>query len=1232
MSAKNDLHSPFGLAANTKTLPYNFPMHPIAKKIATLQRQLALRQYATAACWTAATLLAAAIALGFADYWVRFRDPGLRVMATATLVAVAIWCLYRWWYKPGRHQLAPLAVARKVESHFPQLNDSLASALEFLHQSEHDQTAGSAQLRRLVVAEAETTVAGLPLQEVINRRPLRGALIGLTTACIALVACLAWDAGAVGTALARLVNPLGATQWPRQHHLEFRNPPTRLAAGQTFEAELTDSAGALPEEVRIDYRIATGSQRETASEPMAMVGDVMIARRENVRQSFAFRATGGDDDLMKWHWVEVVEPPRLKTLAITVYPPTYTGLPPTVAERHLDVLAGTGIELRGTATEPLRAARVLQDSVPPIDATISAGDDGKSNVFHIAPEKWIATKTGPYSLELSDGDGLAGVVGQWNLRVEPDSPPSVSWQSPSEDLYVTPNAIVPIALVVKDNLAIQRVDLTYERSDWSEAERERLAAAAKIELYRGAEKPIPPPASSTEATKRGESRILEYAWNLEPLNLPVGAEISIIGEAADYRPGVGHTVAPRRISIVTPDELDARLAERQAQIARQLERVLTVERTTREDVRRLEIQQQQAGSLVRGDRNTLQSAELNQRRAGRILIDPVEGVPALIESLLNDLEMNRVTRPDLRAAIDRVTSELDRMATGPLNVADRELTTSRKTIAETTQPTGDAANDQLPLNEDQAAALTQSLAATGVAQDDVIATLERLVSELSGKADYRRFARLIAELREDQLAHEQASRREIGVETIPLSLNDLTRAQRASLNKAAAGQNAIAARFQKIEQSMDSLAQEMTQAATDGADILAGAVELARSLAIAAKMEETSRDFAENRVGGALDREMQIAADLEQVLNILRGTTEQRPEQLVDKLMEAEERLDQLRQQLAELRQQIADAENQPANAAKPEEIQTLHEKQQELRSEINQLAKQLEKLQAADASQSTQSAASRLDNKPPNDKPPSQDPQQPSSSNQVQKAEQDLEQAAQQLAERRQQAEDDLALEIVRRFQTQLTEMVERQKKVIAETVVLDGSREPDKPLPEVGIERASKLAGEERELAEMAKEHSELLFGLGSVRVSLEEAERRLTATAELLDQRDTGPRTQQAERLALARLEGMMEAFAQTATEAQPNEQPPPNPGAGPAGDQPQRRPTFELLEVKMLRMLQVDLQNRTREYQQRLAELDTPLDQNVRAELEQEAQQLAAEQGRLAELVENMLTRDNKQGEQ
>ncbi len=1209
-------------------------MHPLTQKIASLQRRLAYRQYATAACWTAAAILATAIALGITDYVVRLRDPGLRIMATTALAAVAVWAVYRWWYRPGRQWLLPLNVARRVELHFPQLNDSLASALEFLQQSEEDRTAGSAQLRRLVVAEAETAVEGLPLDEVVDRRPLRRASVWLGAAAVALVACFAWDAGAVRTALARLAAPLGSTQWPRQHHLAFRDPPTRLAAGQTYEAELINTAGSLPDEVRIEYRMSQGSQRETRSEPMTRVGDMMVARRENVRQSFAFRATGGDDDMMPWQWVEVVEPPQLKSLDMTAHPPAYTGLPPTAAKRHLDVLAGTGIELRGMSTEPLGGARILLDGQPPINATIDTGDSsGESSGFHVVPENWIAAKSGPYRLELSDTDALAGVVGQWNLRVETDSPPSISWQSPSDDLYVTPNAVIPIELAVKDHLGIHRVELAYDRSDWSEAEREREAAAARIELYHGPDEADPQSTAAGAANSSGESRVIVYSWDLAPLRLPVGAEMSIVAEAADYRPGVGRTVGPRRITIITSDELEARMAERQAQIVRQIERALVVERTTRDDIRRVLIQLQDAGALTTADRNTLQSAELNQRRVGRMLVDPMEGVPALVDALVSDLETNRVTESDIRGSMDRLAADLERLSAEPLDAADRELTASRKSV-ETIVPRADDGADENRSNpnDDLSQALSQSLAAAGAAQDEVVATLERLVSDLSGKTDYRRFARMLAELREDQVAHEQATRADIGVETLPLRTSELTRAQRASLNKAAAGESAIATRLKKIVLGMDQLAQQLTQNKAEGADIVTEALELARSLAIGANMSETARELSKNRVSEALARELQIAAQLQQVIDVLREIDERRPEQLAEKLRAAEERLNTLREQLAALRQQISQAEKQPPTATNAEQLQSLNETQQELRREIEKFAGQLNRLHASDASQSTQYAAQRLDNRSQEQNQSSQNRQRPSPSDQVEQAEKHLDDAAKQLAERRQQAEDDLALEIVRRFQAQLDEMVERQKKVIDDTVALHSTRQPNEPLPPGDVDRVLQLAAEERELAEMAKEHSELLFGLDAVRVSLEEAQRRLAASATLLDEQETGPLAQQAEQRALARLEGMMDAFAQTATEAAPDQPDQPDAGTGAGGQQPQRRPTFELLEVKMLRMLQVDLQARTREHQQRIAGLAAPLDQRQRAGLEQEARELAAEQGRLAELVQNMLTIDNEEGDE
>jgi hypothetical protein len=1204
-------------------------MHPLSQKIESLQRRLIWRRRAMAACWIAVTGIIAAFVLGLIDYLVRFDDQGLRIVATVAFLAALTWAAYRYWYLPQQHRLAPLVVARRVQARFPQLHDSLASAIEFLHQSEHDETAGSAQLRRLVIAQAQNSIEALPLNDVIDRAPLRKAILSVAVAFSVVVICVMADAMAVRTAVARLASPFGGTQWPRQHHLAFREVPVHLAAGQSLELKLIDTAGPLPDDVTIEYAISRDGAREVLSEPMKRAGDTMIARRENVSQSFAFRAKGGDDNTMPWYLVDVKELPRLDTTSITLHPPSYTGLPTRPSERHLNVIAGTGIELSGTTSEPIRAARILQDRSEPIAAAITVDNAGRqSRAFHIDPNQWIATQSGPYRLELAAQDELAGVVGQWNLHVEPDAPPSVSWQRPSDDLFVLAKAVVPVEVVVKDDLAIQRVDLTYDRNDKSESERAARPKETPIPLYRGPEKPKVHLASDGAA--QGESRIVKHSWDLAPLQLPAGTVLTVQAEASDYRPSIGRTVGPRRFSIINPEELEARLADRQVQIARQLERALAIERKTREDVHRVEIQLHDAAELAKRDRLTLQTAEPNQTSVARMLIDPTEGVPPLVYAILNEIEINRLENSEMSETMNGLAAELKGLSTGPLSTADRELTSTRKVVESVLPNKVLAENGPLKLATAQLDAMKNSLPAVVNSQDDVIATLERLVSELSGKTDYRRLTRQIAEVREDQIAHEKLARSEIGFESLPLQVNELSRAQRANLNKAAAGQTAIAGRFAKIEQSMDQLARQLAEDKDAMAGTLSDAVDFSRQHAIGSHMQQTATDLGENRVGQALERERQIADDLQQLLNLLRNEGERRPQQLVDKLKQAEQKLNALRQQLAGLRQQIAHTEGAP-NQANPEQLRKLDDQQQNVRRDIEQLARELDRLQAAEASKTTQNTAGDLNNRPPNQQNGEPKTARPSSSTQIKKAEQNLAEAAQQLAQRRQQAEDDLQMEIVRRFQTQLGEMVKRQQTVLKSTTQLDATRSPS-ALSLEQIKRIADLADQERELADQAKEHSELLFGLGAVRVSLEETEKRLTMAGKLLGDRETGSDTQRAEKLALTRLEAMLQTFAQTANEAE--KKPDANNASPPAAannqQRPQRRPTFELLEVKMLRMLQSDLNERTKQHEMRAtAAIENQAD---KVAIKQDARELAAEQGRLAELVQKMLSRDNEEQEQ
>jgi hypothetical protein len=104
-------------------------------------------------------------------------------------------------------------------------------------------------------------------------------------------------------------------------------------------------------------------------------------------------------------------------------------------------------------------------------------------------------------------------------------------------------------------------------------------------------------------------------------------------------------------------------------------------------------------------------------------------------------------------------------------------------------------------------------------------------------------------------------------------------------------------------------------------------------------------------------------------------------------------------------------------------------------------------------------------------------------------------------------------------------------------------------------------------------------------------------------------------------------MLQAFAQTASDAAANQPTAAGTGAPAGQPPPQRRPTFELLEVKMLRMLQVDLNERTRSHEQRVADAQGQLGGQQHEELVREARELQAEQARLSELVHQMLARNN-----
>src|SRR5262249_38464854 len=107
-----------------------------------------------------------------------------------------------------------LSLALRVEEQYPNLNDSLASTVEFLNhpvESSHE----SAPLRGEAVRRALGKAQPYDFNKVVDARGLRIAGLSMTGSCIVAVVLVLLSPRLAFTALARLVVPFGNVDWPR---------------------------------------------------------------------------------------------------------------------------------------------------------------------------------------------------------------------------------------------------------------------------------------------------------------------------------------------------------------------------------------------------------------------------------------------------------------------------------------------------------------------------------------------------------------------------------------------------------------------------------------------------------------------------------------------------------------------------------------------------------------------------------------------------------------------------------------------------------------------------------------------------------------------------------------------------------------------------------------------------------------------------------------------------------
>jgi hypothetical protein len=546
---------------------------------------------------------------------------------------------------------------------------------------------------------------------------------------------------------------------------------------------------------------------------------------------------------------------------------------------------------------------------------------------------------------------------------------------------------------------------------------------------------------------------------------------------------------------------------------------------------------------------------------------------------------------------------IEQLENGPLPLIERELTSAVKESKSLT------AGDAKP----STATMLTSLKTAGSGQSEVIAALEKLIDELTEWSHYRGLARDIGQIRQEQAALQKLTQ-EIGAATIALDAQTLSAQQRADITGAARVQTDLASRFSKILAHMDRVIRQSTDDQKSSTEAVADALHLARQQNLAGQMRDGADKIGGNRIGQSLERQAAVLRGLDEMLDALANRREQELSRLVKKLRDAEKQLEELRNEQAGLQKKlerlVKESQQPGANQeAIKRELERLHRDQKRVQEETQRLARQLERLQADKASKSTAGAGDRMgeaQSKAAANKPGE-------ALEEATKAKEDLDEAQKQLAEQRKKAEQDLAHEQLAKIGDALKSLADRQSQMVEEVRDYEARRDKTNGFTRAQSQSVLDLSRSEAGLSSEAKELAEKVAAADVFNLALTRAAAEMTTAARRLAKLDTGDETLRAASDALRRLQQIVEALKRD-----PSDNPPkPNDGGGGGGGGNKQPPADKialLAEVKLLKMMQEQVNLRTRELDETARKLPMLTDDLRRGYIE-----LAREQGKLAELT-------------
>ncbi|MDA1213759.1 MAG: hypothetical protein O2955_14685 [Planctomycetota bacterium] len=1239
---------------------------------------------------TIAILIALTTSAALFDYFFQVNDPivrlivGLGILLTTGRVA---WILL---VRPLTEPLTNLTLSRQFERLDHTWKDELSSVVQFL-EAGFSPTLGSPTLQRRVARETLARLPRLESAEVLQSRPaLRVAWSAVGVMLIAAV-LVALDQFSAALALERLVRPFAVLSWPKQVGLVFydenwqtwetRMAPMRAVEGETVQIFIENRLGELPENIAFWIRSAEGSEtiepvrRITIPDTEGHSRDVAVATINVQPGTWLLRASGGDDDDMPWHRLEVVLPPLITELHVTLTPPPYSATAPLTLPQgigHIEGLIGTQVDIQATTNRPMDFAALRIKDRSGLELKLTHEGTNFSAQFRIEePGKYA------YWFDLKDREGFRNPnARRYEIEGRADTVPEVTLRVPRDDMTVTADAIIPLEIEVRDDQGLDQLFLELSLVDSSSSAPVRQLLTTAIEHI--SDPRIKSSSKESDAGTRSDVRLTDPPsvkelhwkddWPLTTLSLNEGTRLNFVAAASDLydlTPDHIGRSRSRTLTIVSVAQKTAELAARQEQMLKALVDVHRAQRLARDAIRDLNLEQKKSGNLSNEDFELFQRIEREQQQIARQLSGPVTSIRQHARNWLTDFRNNGLHGDEMRDRVADLAHELDwleheiyptleaelmhtgkrlwnrkedRPSTLPrsdesTDTHSDETNTSVRDSSASTDPTSPYIPGDYQHTESSNEPGKQSLDAESFPRtvprekfnsrapryslariEDLQSTAVDTLDELVDSiSDWKDLRTVAHEWQElmDLQAEATGQTTDVSRDTLSKNLNELTLEQQTALSKAATKQQDVAYRLQRFRERIGKMNDEDDQASEDQRDVLNDLSESLAESSVTGQMQEAAAAIRRNDLGQAGISQQNIERELAELRDLLQHKRESDTETLIKKLKQFEASADELITEQHEIDLQSEELAKDTADNI-AERLELVKSQQKNI-EHSRRLAHKLRREGLEDIRLPFERAGEEMQK--------ASDHLLANEPDQLRKRhddiEQNLDQGRRELAKSRRIMEQQLAREIIARLEQEVQGLLERQTAMSEEITRLQIEYLANQRWTRGQLKTLRDTGAGQAQIATDVSQIAERLQEAPVFAYSLKHVADLMTLAANRLNERQADELTVEYATTAVRKLSDLMAVLVKS-EDTHDRQEPEAQPGDQHAVDGPPSPDLPQTAQVKLLKELQTALRQKTVEWHEKHQSVT-----ELSAEATAQRQMLADEQQSLFELAETLL---------